>query len=609
MGDSLEWMFKVDAKIDGVAKMLEKVVESNKALHDLDKATSHTSAGIEKVGHASEHAAGKHDKHAHSILNVGHQYAYAKRGLMEFGEALGLVLAYEAVEKLVDKTIEWGEEILKAAGAAERTEKSFGALLGEEGGKQTIEEVEAIARHTEFATEKVLGLTAGLLRVGFAGEGLRRARAAALDLAALPGGNLEEAASALERIRRTGHVDNRTLGGIGFGENDFLTALSKRSGKPSAVLKKDMEKGKLDVNQALESLYDLIHKRTGKALGGVGVEMSETLSAHITHLKEAPEELYRALSETEAFDKLSAMLGDLAEQLQPDGEIGKHLVTGLKAAFTEVVDFVDSIDWAVGFETIKSTIEETIPLLKAMGELAGSTFGAIADVDNWVQGGRKKVLGALGIKVETDRERDKREFDESPEAKALDAKIAQHKARLRDLRAAGAFNSGPGDAFDRVGDKWVRKSSFGAGTGLQPPGALARPPEAKFIQDGSGKWGLNPASAGSAGEAVGKATGEGIVAGAKEGLGTHSPSAEFEWMGRMSAAGFQRGMGAGGAPGGPGGRGAGAVQVSVHVETHVDAGHAGDPQQVGQAVAAHLDALLPGALQSAFEKMRLEAGT
>jgi hypothetical protein len=617
MGAPLEFLFALDAKIDGQLKMLEAVEKSIEKLHELGQATSKAEHETAKVEGASHRAAKAHEHHAKGIINVGHAFEEAKEEVHGFLDALGLVLVYEGIEKLVDKTVEWGEEVLKAAGAAERTEKSFAALQGKEQGRETIEEVEAIAKHTEFATEKVLELTAGLLRVGFAGEGLRRARAAALDLAALPGGNLEDAAGALERIQRTGRVDNRTLGGLGFGEKDFLAAMAKRTGKPSDVLKKDMEKGKLDVNNALESLYDLIHKRTGKALGSVGVEMSETLSAHITHLKEAPEELYKALSQTEAFDELSAMLGDLAEQLEPDGEIGKHLVSGLKDAFTEVADFVAGIDWADGFKAIEETIKETLPLLKAMADFAGEAFGAVAKAQEWQDRLRQKLFGAVGVHVETDKERDKRELEESPEMKAINAKIAEHKAELARRRAAGAFDEKPSDAFERINGKWVPRqlgALFSGRVGAEDrptaPQSIARPTET-FIQGAGGKWQLNPEAAGAAGKEVGKATGEGIVAGAKEGLGTHSPSSEFEWIGRMSAAGFQRGIEGGAAPGGAalaGGRhGGGPVTMSLNVNVN-EQGHGDSPQQVGQEVASQLASLLPGMLVSAVEKLQIEAG-
>jgi hypothetical protein len=84
--------------------------------------------------------------------------------------------------------------------------------------------------------------------------------------------------AALARIQRTGHVDNRVLGGLGFGEKDFLGELSKRTGKGLATLKKQLDAGKVAAaDESLETLYSIITKKTGKDLGGAGVAMSTTL--------------------------------------------------------------------------------------------------------------------------------------------------------------------------------------------------------------------------------------------------------------------------------------------------------------------------------------------
>jgi hypothetical protein len=586
---SLEWMFSIDAKIDGLTKMMVGIEESQKGLHNLDHATSKTTHEIEHVSHASEHAAHAHGKHGHAIWQLGHQYEYAKNGIHEFAEAIGLVLAYEAVEKLVDKVKELGEEMLEAGAKAERTDKSFKALLGEEAGGEVIEEVESLTKHTEFATERVIDLTAGLLRVGFAEDGLRRARAAAMDLAALPGGNLEEAAAALERIKRTGRVDNRTLGGIGFGENDFLAQMEKRTGKGRAILKKELEAGKVDSEEALEALYDLIFRRTGKALGAVGVEMSRTMGARLVHLKEVPEEIFKTIAKTDAFEKMSKMIGDLAEDVGPKGRIGSMLAENLNEVFGSVVDKLGNIDWASGATALVDTLKQALHILEAMVD----TFASFARGYNKARDAVRGVFGLDSGDVHMLKEVNE-EYRNSPAGRAR----AERIRKRQEQRDNAAFGSG-------ITTPVMQDVGHGVGT----HGAEA---EAKK---------------------AGARIGHGLVEGArsKEGIDAHSPSRKFEELGRMSAIGYVRGLdsaassmdrataqavapdsvrpGTFARPAGEGGLQIVVSSGAIQVVTHIAGGVApGDADQMGEQVAARVEAILPGALQSVFEKMAIQAG-
>jgi hypothetical protein len=573
----LDFLYEIDAKLDGLLKMNQEVGKSIGALHKLDEATEH-------AGHASEHASRGHDKHAHSLINLGHQFEYAKNGLNEFAEAIGLVLAFEAVEKIVDKVKELGAEILGAAGKAERAEKSFKLLLGVQGGDELLEYLEDITKHTEFTNERLQGTAASLLRVGFAGEGLHRALAAALDIAALPGGNLEEALASLERLKRTGRVDNRTLGGIGFGENDFLKQLSARTGKPSDILKRDMEKGKLDVEEALESLYDLIHKRTGRALGAAGVEMSETLGARITHLRDAPEELYKTLSKTEAFDRLSGVIGKLGDMLNPSGEVGGKLAKSLEVLFTRAADLIEHIDFKAWGDRLIDFLDKLPQRLEDVEEVL-SVFASVA-----------KFLGGIVV-------------DLGDELGRLAAVLFLAGEKVVEW-VTGAYDTVVG----------VAERFFEAAAGI-----------------GKALWqGLKEGIAGGITAVLDTVSGLGdaVVGKLKGVLGIHSPSAVFAEMGEMSGEGYIRGLdrsadeidaavarsmsmadavpaGAYPRPAGASG-GFGPIQVTVHVETNVNAtGHGGEgnAEQLGQQVAAHVESILPGALQSAFERMQLQAGS
>ncbi len=571
--ESLEFLLDLDAKVDGADRMLDFIDNAGRGFKQLDDAATKATKTTERAEKASQHAAGAHEKHGHAVWQLGHQYEYVKNGIHEFAEALGLVLAFEVIEKLVDKVKELGEEIIHAAAKAERTDKSFKLLLGEHEGGEVLEEIKQITEYTEFAQEKVIDLTAGLLRVGFAGDGLRRARAAALDLAALPGGNLEDAASALERIQRTGRVDNRTLGGIGFGEKDFLKQLSARTGKPSEVLKKEMEKGKLDVNQALESLYDLIHKRTGKALGAAGVAMSETLGARITHLKDVPEEIFKAMAKGEAFERFSKKVGDLVKMLNPEGEVGGKLAKGLEKIVTKAVDLFEHVD----FEKVGNYLVDFLDKLPGRVESAGevlSAFAAIFKTVWWFVDGVGTSLGELAAKVYL-----------------ATTAVVDWVASLYDTVVGAAAK-----LFEAAAD--LGKAIWqGLKDGIM--GGIT------YVTDAVASMG------------------DAVVGKLKGILGIHSPSTVFAGLGEMSGEGYLQGLDSSigqmsdsvpaGAFARPAqGAGFGPIQVTVNVTTNVGGGHAGSEaggEEIGHQVAAAVEAILPGALQSAFQRMGQEAGS
>ncbi len=583
--ESLEFLLDLDAKMDGLVKGLDTLDKSVKALHDLDKSADKATHSVDHLAHATEHAgnashgaAGAHGKHGHAVWELGHQYEGAKHAVSEFAEGLGLVLAYEVVEKLVDKVKELGEEIIHAGTMAERTEKSFKLLLGDEGGEHILEYLEAIHHHTEFSLEKLQALAAGFVRVGIAGQGLRYAVAAAADLAAMPGGNLEEAASALERIKRTGHVDNRTLGGVGFGEQDFLAQLAKRTGKSAVVLKKEMEQGKLDADQSLASLYDLIRKRTGKPLGAAAEGMSTLMGASLTHLKEVPEELYKQIAKSPAFERLNQFIRDLTERLDPKTPLGMRFFESMDKSLSKFVDALQKVDMGRLIEDVGKLIEKGPALVDLILKLAQAIV-IVGKATAWVY--EHTVPGQLL----------KGHFDAQDKAARL---VDPEKAReaTRKLLDDGS----PGPAASIRGQLWGKAMGDGVIKGVEE-----RTPDVKGATTEMG---------------------EAAHGGMKKEIKAESPSKVFRDLGRMSGEGYLEGLdgslaampdiqpaGSFAKPAPMGGAG-GPIQVTVNVTTNVGGSAGGEAgEQIGQQVATAVEAILPSALESAFQRMQQEAGS
>jgi tape measure domain-containing protein len=572
--ESLEFLLDLDAKVDGAVKLLGTLDRSIATMHHLEIETAKAVAALQKVDKAGEHAGEGHKKHKTALWELGHQFEEAKGAAMGFAEGIGLVVAFEAVEKLVDKVKELGVEIIKAGADDERMAKSFKLLLGDEEGEKTLDYIQHLAKHTEFAENRLENLGASLLRVGFAGQGLRYAVAAAADLAALPGGNLEEAAFALEQIKRTGRVEGRMLKPLGYNEEDFLSQLAVRTGKSAAVLKKEMEKGKLDADQSLAAVYDLIRKRSGKALGDPAVDMSKLMSASITHFKEVPEELFKQIAKSPAFERLNQMLRQLTERFDPESELGGKFFKSMDESLTHFVDALAKVDMGKLINDIGRLIEKGPALVDLLVNLTKALVAA-GKATAWIY--EHTIPGQFLSDY-------------------LRPKVDGAKLHATAREALGPPAAGPGAADG------IRAQIWGEAIG----GSMAKGIKAS-----------SPKAIAATGE-----LGDGVHGEMADKLELHSPSRVFERMGRMSGEGYLEGLdnslavmpdiqpaGSFAKPASMGAAG-GPIQVTVNVTTNVGGAAGGEAgEQIGEKVAAAVEALMPGALQSAFQRMQQEAGS
>lgn len=590
MPGPLDFLFELDAKIDGAVKMLETVNESVKALHNLDKATSSTKASVEHVDRASAHAAATHDKHGHSIVALGHHYEYAKNGIHEFAEALGLVLAFEAVEKIVDKVKELGEEIVMTAAKAQRSRVAMELFFGKEKGSELMEYAEQFSKASEFKVPDVRGFISDLGRAGFNAEQIPRALAAAGELAARNPdkmAGMQSAIMGLGMVKTTGRVEGRLFRRLGIGEENapekFYGELSMRTGKGVAQLKKDMEKGKVPIEDEVEALYSII--AGDKGLGHGAVEMGKTAGAKIAHFSEIPEKLMETVEKSPAFAKLIEFVDKLTQLLSPEGPLGEKFAHSLGDTFGKIVDQLAKIN--------ERDLSEFVDVLMSIPPILVETTKALKGLlDTWIQfrtatkgspvpesaGGKVGWLGGMTLRP-----------------------IEDELQRLLGMKKGGGVLDAVhamvtvGHLTDRLGI-----TGKGAAEGMAD-GIRASTPKV---------------------EAAARGMGEAAHGGVKDELQIHSPSKVFEHLGRMSGEGYMGGLDdslsrmtdsvPAGAFARPASGGAGGpMQVTVHIETHVASHGGGDhgAEQIGAQVATHVESILPGALQAAFEKLQLEAGS
>ena len=372
MGEGLEWILEIDAKADGLTSLLKMLEGVDKAQVKVTTSSEKASEGHKKHGEKAKELEGVLDRLVHN-------------GLEPFEKRLKSIAEFEFIRKGVDALIdapmeiaeklkELGEEAVTTAAKMERTEKSFGFLFGHEGGTEVLEYIEKIGGATEFTRDRLRGAALDLAKVGFSGEGLKRAIGASIDMAALnpdKASGLSDSLFALEQAKRTGMVNNRTLRATGIGEDTFFKALSDRTGEDVKSLKKKMAAGKVDADDALETLYASIAKKTGKDfLGGAGVEMGNTLEAKLTHLGELPERFFEKLRHTDAFDKLSDAADRLLQKLDPESATGKKLFEALESGASAVVDALDSIDIDEVGGAITELASDIRPAIEAFKDLS-----------------------------------------------------------------------------------------------------------------------------------------------------------------------------------------------------------------------------------------------
>jgi hypothetical protein len=566
---SLEYQFKIDVPTGPLEHGAKKVDEFEKTLEKLNV-------------HGGRHAESLEHKIRHEFGGVGHAVNYAKNEVHDLLETLGLVMAFEIGEKIVEKLFDIGKEALDAAAAAERMDLAFELSLGKEGGSEMVEYLEKINGLTEFTDVQLKGWGKSLLNAGVAAEDLDKFLTAGLDVAAKSPDKLEgmgRAIQALSRASLTGMVDTRQLRGLSIGI-DQLRTLPKFAHMSVKQLKKEMTDGKLTKDDLLAVIAG-----PDKILGDLGLRAGQTMEARMLHLRHIPEEVFQKLRKTEAFDRVSAALGRMLEKLDPEGPVGKRIFAALEHALGTFADIVDGIDFE---EMANVIVEDVVPALEAMLGAIKPTIEAVERVIRGFHEMHDLIYGPKPKNAALD------DFDRRQKAaKDRAEKDDEHPAFLDKGIDVGGGAKAWHSKFHMVG----QAAGDGLAVGLDKSHPAVESSAASMA-------------------AVAPKT-------ARETLDTNSPSVVFEDIGGMAAAGFSMGLRGGqgdvaravddmirtprGAGGGASAGGGAPVSVSVRID-RVDV-HAGgsDRGSMEEAARAFTTTLRP-VLTSLLEEIGAEMG-
>lgn len=569
MSEGVSYQWTIDSDLKGVDAGVKTLRDAEKGLTDLwaktidsEKALEELKNPIDKLkgadlGHISKGLApikGHADHAAEGFKGVGHSIKEASGHFKEFLEFTGAMLAVEAIEKITEKVIELGKEILHAAGGAERMDLSLKLTVGADGAKNVLEWVDAIASRTRFTDDQLKGWVNQLLRAGVAMKDVRSFIEAGLDLNAM-GGDMGTAMEALTRAQITGKIGARQLVGLGIGVNQ-LKELPEYQGLSEKALYKKVEEGSL----TKEQLFSLIAGKDN-TLGDLGLKGGQDFEAKLKNLKSLPEQYFQKMAESPSFEHLKEVMGDIFTKLDPNSERGAAIFKSLERSFTKLVDEIAKIDFeqfAVTLETrIVPAIEQMMKLLSPLLSTAAPPVIKAMEVATSLIPGTEANKALKSV--------------QDPWSAGIAGMLGKQKgADTVDGFAAGIKDSTPkaADATSDVGQKSIDAMS------------------AK----------LDSHSPSRVFERLGQNVGDGFIIGVEGSTG----GVDDVMQGAFAI------------PAPQGGRAvpAGAGDVYLTVEVNVD-GHHGDAtsaRELGQAVGESVRAILPSALADALEQLNASGG-
>jgi tape measure domain-containing protein len=518
------------------------------------------SRALGKVDHAIEHTDGLFRRLEH---NARHELHHIGDWFSELGteatKSFTGMLAADAVWDSLKEGAHFIEEIvgemINAGAEAQRTEMAFSNMLGPEEGEVLIGNLERFSRASEFLPKALKPMAMQLTDAGFSGEQLGLALSAVSDIAARSPNKMEGAANAVSGLSRamlTGTLDARTLRMMRLSPRAVFKQMADDLGLGVKEVQKRLEQGKVKIDDVVNSLFKAIAAKGSGVLGKTGAEMADSFAAKWEKFKAIPEQLFEGTSKSPGLTTLGDSLDRVTKMFAPDTDLGKGIVKGLSGALNAFADAMTRIDP----EKLSNT------LIRLFEKLPGLISNTITVVE-------KLVSGIAFIYEHT-----------LPGQIIKDKYFTSHTGMDRDLSR-------------KIGQNVLDQPREGGGPPLLPP-----------AQQMSGE-----------GYIRGQLFGEGVVKGAKEGLDAHSPSREFEELGRMSAKGYQQGLempppslaartflGGVSAPEAGGGRG--PVSVTAPITVNVGGSQA-SPAEIAEAVRAEASR----GILAALEEMGLAGGT
>jgi hypothetical protein len=354
VGNEAEWLLRLEGDSTGAKQLDTDLEKVESTLEGTDRALKKTERGMRDLGPAADRAGG--GMRAFVTGTLSHLTALA---------------SFEGLKLLGEGLIHLGEQAFDAAGQAERTRRSFEAFMGVEPADELLAFMDHLAKYTEFTDGALKGFAGSLKRAGFAGDGLERALAATIDLAAQAPDKMAGAAEALgllNKIKLKGGITERELVSAGIAPEKFFKRLAGELGVGVKDVEKQLTDGKIKADTLLEALYTGIAEKTGKPLGGAGVALSDTFLAKLEKTKDIIPNLFEELEKSGGLKGVTEGLGKLVESLDPDSPAGSKIVDGLTLMLDKFGKFVSEIDVDAAANKTVRALDDIAAAAKATGD-------------------------------------------------------------------------------------------------------------------------------------------------------------------------------------------------------------------------------------------------
>ncbi len=339
------------------------VMKSSKALGEHAKETQHAKKELELFeGEMGKVKAGALELNFNSFKEGG--------SFFKFDLAEGAKIAYEVIEKLVDKVVELGGEMIKAAAATEDLNLAVKLDVGEEGEKQVDELTESF-KGTRFDPEAVKSALLPVLEE----SGNKNAAlwddlaTAATDVATRRNTGIAGAKQALVALNDIELNPQRLRGSLkelGIKQAEFYKDLGGLLGISEKQAEEQTKAGKVKSQTLLSVALNQIAEREGGALGNATNEGSKTLGASIERLGNLKDNLFRRLAGGEGMGALKGAIDNFVDIMQ--GPVGTDLMNTIDGAFKTLFGDLSGPDGAKRVEAV--VIEVT---------------GAVKDMIHWFQ--------------------------------------------------------------------------------------------------------------------------------------------------------------------------------------------------------------------------------
>lgn len=361
--------------------------EGNKKLEETEKGAKHAGKELELFeGELGKVRAGALELNFNALKEGG--------SFFQFDLAEGAKLAYEAIEKVVDKVLELGVEMVKAAGQAEDLNLAIKLDVGEEGEKKVDDLAESF-RGTRFSAA---GLKKALLPI-LEESGDEHSDqwddlvTAATDVATRRNSGAAGAATALEALRSIEIMPQKVRGALkelGIKQKDFYNDLGGLLGISEKAAEDQTKAGKVKAQTLLSVALNEIAQREGGALGIATNEGSKTLGSSIARLANVKDELFEKLAGSQGMKSLQGALDTFVDTLE--GPVGNDLINTIDGAFKTLFGDLSGPDGAKKLEAvIVDVTHEVESLIESFREAWPDIKAGAADV--W------EVLKGIGSTV------------------------------------------------------------------------------------------------------------------------------------------------------------------------------------------------------------------